>query len=369
MRASRGVIFGLAIILTVSILILYRSHMERKQELARLASQTEELASLLSSQEYEKAISLSDTISANRYASEETRQAVSKMRQEAIARVDELRLAELASLFRAGKYSDAVALCDAVLARGYTAEETRRAVSETRKQALDRLNEAKVGEYYSEAAGAFKKGEYDRALALVQKALSINANHEPSRTLQKQAQARKEKAEADKLWADAKAAVKGGHISTAQTLLSRLNFTNPNYPGVSKALSRLQWHKLCYYTGSGIMVSIPYVKQTGSTVVFYISVLNRTDQVHHVNPNNVTIEDAGRRSYSHSSKTYSYSNYLDAVDIRPGAQAGGYIRFDNVSAPVKRVYYQGLFGGEVSVELPDFKGSIDINTHDIKVFD
>lgn len=369
MRTSKRVIIGLAIVIVVFSCILFLSYAERKQAMAQVASQMEELSSLLGSQEYDKVISLSSRVLANRYASNEMRQAASDMRQQAIMRINELKLAELTSLFRAGKYSEAVALCDEILATAYTSEETRRAASETKRQAVVQINEAKVAEYYSEAAAALKKGEYDRALAAVQKGLAIDPNHEASRTLQEQAQARKEKIEADKLWADAKAAVRNGDISTAQALLNRLKSTNPNYPGVSKALSRLEWHRLCYYTGNNIMISIPYVKQTGTTVVLFIWVLNNTNEVHHVNPYNVTIEDAYRRSYSHSPTTYSYSNYLDAVDIRPGAQAGGCIRFDNVSAPVKRVYYQGLFGGEVSVELPDFKGSIEINTHDIKIFD
>ena len=62
-------------------------------------------------------------------------------------------------------------------------------------------------------------------------------------------------------------------------------------------------------------------------VRFGLSVKNVGSGEHHVNPNNVTVQDSSGHTYTPDTATYGLGNYLDAVNILPGAEAGGWLAF------------------------------------------
>jgi hypothetical protein len=62
-------------------------------------------------------------------------------------------------------------------------------------------------------------------------------------------------------------------------------------------------------------------------VRFGLSVKNVGSGEHHVNPNNVTVQDASGHTYTPDTATYGLGNYLDAVNILPGAEANGWLAF------------------------------------------
>jgi hypothetical protein len=60
---------------------------------------------------------------------------------------------------------------------------------------------------------------------------------------------------------------------------------------------------------------------------FGIAVKNVGSGEHHVNPNHVTVQDSSGMTYTPDMATYGLSNYLDAVNILPGAEAAGWLAF------------------------------------------
>ena len=94
---------------------------------------------------------------------------------------------------------------------------------------------------------------------------------------------------------------------------------------------------------------------TARFIVFTVRVDNRSTSSITVNPFDVTLVLEDGTTYAHSTETYSYSNYLDGVNVAPGNNTYGAVVFyvKNDMAPKTVIYSGGLFESEILVDLPE----------------
>jgi hypothetical protein len=84
---------------------------------------------------------------------------------------------------------------------------------------------------------------------------------------------------------------------------------------------------------------------------FGIAVKNVGSSEHHVNPNHVTIQDSSGMTYTPDTATYGLSNYLDAVNILPGAEAAGWLAFIVPKAEKELTVIYSSFDGIVTKKI------------------
>lgn len=91
----------------------------------------------------------------------------------------------------------------------------------------------------------------------------------------------------------------------------------------------------------------------------YASTTNNGDGIVHSNPNDWTLQNPDGETVSPYIDTYALGNYFDAVDLRPGGHADGWLIFCITKADRYYLNYHG-FGGsaQVLVKIPKPKSSV-----------
>lgn len=99
----------------------------------------------------------------------------------------------------------------------------------------------------------------------------------------------------------------------------------------------------------------------GSSVFVFVypSTTNNGDAIVHSNPNDWTLQNPDGETVSPYIDTYALGNYFDAVDLRPGGHAGGWLIFYITKADRYYLNYHGSGGSaQVLVEIPKPKSSV-----------
>ncbi|OGI30660.1 MAG: hypothetical protein A2287_04685 [Candidatus Melainabacteria bacterium RIFOXYA12_FULL_32_12] len=116
-----------------------------------------------------------------------------------------------------------------------------------------------------------------------------------------------------------------------------------------------------YFEGNNIQIAVHKVKSTKETEDRYmtgngrfiwvgITTKNNTSGTVHVNPNYFTLSTSDGYTVSHSSESYSLSNYFDAVNLPPNGETSGWLIFP-LSKDSKYILHFNSFNDSVDKQI------------------
>lgn len=158
-------------------------------------------------------------------------------------------------------------------------------------------------------------GEYSAALNCFTQAFELNPNLTEAKTLKEQAQIKY-------------------NAQTRETLKENMSI----YEGDGKVKIAVVEVKLKQSTGDHV------AGKNGTFVYTLVSAKNFGNSIIHVNPNDFTLSAPDGETVSHDTDTYTLSNYLDAVDLRPGNSTSGWLIFYTTKTSNYTLNYQGFYG-------------------------
>jgi len=243
---------------------------------------------------------------------------------------------------------------------GPTEEEIQIKEEKANAEKLRIYNEEHKEEHYQKGLELLKENKLEEALAMFKRVVAVDEGYKDTQAQTQKindtlAALRKEKeiADAKQMIEEAKKLSKSnncGDLNRAINLFKNALRVFPDSKEIKSYLQAAQIKELgCSEGNNEIQMAIQIVNYQPLTLHVWIE--NKSNKVRHANPNYFTLVTVKNMSLSHSTKTYEYSGYFDAVDLQPGTTTSGIIVFDTYDKP-KKIVYRELLGTTISREFP-----------------
>jgi len=251
--------------------------------------------------------------------------------------------------------------------QGYQKEaeqaELERKEKEQEQQKIKQYNIEHKEDHYLKGLELIKEAKYKKAREMFDKVISVDANYKDVKEQIEGISTKLAEIKREKEVADAK-----DKINQAGTLLKSdscgdikraINYCEqaikilPDSKLAQKYWTQAKLNYLLCYEGNREIKMVVRI-QKYQPLTLYVGIKNDSSSSRHANPNYFTLVTVKNRSLSVSTETYGLSNYFDAVDLQPGTNTSGYLRFDTYDKP-KRIIYRE----RVSIQVKLFIFGID----------
>lgn len=248
--------------------------------------------------------------------------------------------------------------------QGYQKEakqaELERIEKEQEQQKIRQYNIEHKEDHYLKGLELLKEAKYKEAREMFDKVISVDTNYKDVKeqvegisTKLAEIKREKEIADAKQMIFQAKKLSKSNSCIDIALAIDKCKGALKILPDSKDAKAYLleaeiQWLR-CPMGNSELEMSIQILGY--KPLKLHVWIKNKSNEVRHANPNNLTLVTVKNRSHSVSSETYGLSRYFDSVDLQPGTQTSGAIIFDTWEKPKRIIYDEGI-GTRIEREFP-----------------